>query len=942
MAYGKINVGSTAVKPQEEQKINYTMLYDQGNECTEITGGWDFTYCTKNTDSFTMSFTSANANANQMYTASVNNVLNSYGYSKMVVNYKSVSISTGQPTNGNKPFSVWHNAFNSSNWDTNRLAYYTSSFDTGLQTYDIGGLNTLKPYFMVNGWKSISCYATVTIGNVFLVKEDNYQTWISKAGLSTETYTTLESVIEDSNALNTLMNDKKAVQYMLLNCTGTVMASVIQSELALSIIQASDYNDLIWKNEHWAKFLTMVGEKPTSVNYTMLYDGSLGEAGENGVNICANVSGGFELLKKTGAGTLEFNQNCLTLINNTNVNSDIAVFTKNKIDLSGYIGIYALQDVSITGTITQGGFLSNVMRSKIYSGTNDTVGKTTTAVNATTSVNKHFSYTTDFDTTSGYPYSVVYVPCTTSRTIIKNIYSWFMVKDDISNYERWITLAGLSTDTYTTLDSVLADTTALNTLMNNELAVKYMLTCTGTLMSSIIQNKNALSAIFNSNYNKEIWENAHWSKFLSMVDEEPYPEVLGQVVNYTMLYDGSLGTELDENGIPLNECGDITGGWLGTSYGTNAIVTKNTDHIHIHSYQAQAYTTNKIDMSSYHRMFAITETKGWNTTDTAVNGQSFNKATESSDCVYGRFSEGNHCSNADTHVGFNVNKTTAASYIFDFELPEYFKGNHYIGVNSADGTAAAYIKLYNLVILKEDNWQSWLKIAGLSLDTYTTLDSVLANTTALTTLMNNEKAVNYMLTQCTGTVMASVIQNETALNIIGNSVYCDKIMSNSHWKKFLDMVGFVPILTVTTDVINKGTFRNGSHTLLTNQQNGSDGFTLVGKRNAAATTTCYVNELISWSYKIDLTDYNELSFYARKNVNHGSLYVCVLSDMSSLYTQSLAAVRADYTILPTTWKQYTLDISAITGEQYIVFIGGYFDMSGNDNSSTSYCDIQIR
>ena len=41
MTHGKtnINVAEISYNPYE-QLVNYTMLYDSGDECTDITGGW--------------------------------------------------------------------------------------------------------------------------------------------------------------------------------------------------------------------------------------------------------------------------------------------------------------------------------------------------------------------------------------------------------------------------------------------------------------------------------------------------------------------------------------------------------------------------------------------------------------------------------------------------------------------------------------------------------------------------------------------------------------------------------------------------------------------------------------------------------------------------------------------------------------------------------------
>lgn len=261
-------VGSNSVTPEPSytQLINYTMLYDEGDECTSVTGGWGLcqgtyssVYGRKDAQSITLAFTASNAASNHddAYT-NTENEIDVTDYITMVANYTNVNITTGSETNQNKPFSVYYNTFNSSSWETNRLAYYTSTFATEVQSYDISGHTTIKPIFYVNGWKSISCYADVTINHVLLVKDDNWQEWISKVGLSTDTYTTLDSVLADSTALETLMNNEEAVKYMVYNCTGTVMAGCIQAQTAIDAIADSRYLSMIYGNVHWKKFLDMI------------------------------------------------------------------------------------------------------------------------------------------------------------------------------------------------------------------------------------------------------------------------------------------------------------------------------------------------------------------------------------------------------------------------------------------------------------------------------------------------------------------------------------------------------------------------------------------------------------------------------------------------------------------------------------------------------------
>lgn len=154
-----------------------------------------------------------------------------------------------------------------------------------------------------------------------------------------------------------------------------------------------------------------------------------------------------------------------------------------------------------------------------------------------------------------------------------------------------------------------------------------------------------------------------------------------------------------------------------------------------------------------------------------------------------------------------------------------------------------------------------------------------------------------------------------------------------------------PIKKFVQADFNSGTFYNCTKTLLSNQQNSSDGFTLVGRRSQSYSATVYTNQYVCWAYKYDFTNCKTVNYYARKNANHGVSWVYVLKDLNSTASQGstnfLAEKWVHYNDLSTSWTKYTLDVSNISGEAYIVFVGGYIDNTGNTTSSTSYCDIQF-
>ena len=274
MAYGKINVerAVSGGSGLPAQLVNYTMLYDAGDECVDITGGWSAAITavtpptvTKNIDNIYIKTNPITSNGSNVYIATTNKFT-----SEEYVGYYAVLTTGTMPTT--KYHIYYANMFAIGTLDSRTDANSISRLDNNGKTFSkksVMRANYIKDrYLHVYGGSVGTGYGGISVTanfyNMFLVKEDNWQEWISKAGLSTSTYTTLDAVIADSTALTTLMNNKDAVKYMLLNCTGTVMASVIQNENALDIIRDSQYNAMIYENEHWNKFLRMVEEVPES------------------------------------------------------------------------------------------------------------------------------------------------------------------------------------------------------------------------------------------------------------------------------------------------------------------------------------------------------------------------------------------------------------------------------------------------------------------------------------------------------------------------------------------------------------------------------------------------------------------------------------------------------------------------------------------------------
>lgn len=141
---------------------------------------------------------------------------------------------------------------------------------------------------------------------------------------------------------------------------------------------------------------------------------------------------------------------------------------------------------------------------------------------------------------------------------------------------------------------------------------------------------------------------------------------------------------------------------------------------------------------------------------------------------------------------------------------------------------------------------------------------------------------------------------------------------------------------MTLSEINKGTFRHvssGSHTVVSGTgYDGTDCITIVGRGSTSPRTS--LDQVNTFNYMLDLTSIGEISFYAKKNANHGNIEVC-LDDINT------KLIGIGYGSLGTDWVRYTLDVSRFTGVHNLVFVGGYIDSTGNSSSSTSYSDIKF-
>lgn len=268
---------------------------------------------------------------------------------------------------------------------------------------------------------------------------------------------------------------------------------------------------------------------------------------------------------------------------------------------------------------------------------------------------------------------------------------------------------------------------------------------------------------------------------------------LKQKVNYTMLYDYG------------DECEELTGGWQnkilikdGNSGTVSKTFTKNDDNLYrkistsTTQYVSQDHGVvgnNKIDITGYSMLSAVMS--GYGSVSSYNGGDYAEMALGTAVILWNGTAHfrGDHEAvgiefNSIKHLGAKkTGSYTINKGLYSFDISQ-FNGEWYAGVGQGISWAKAnkYIYLYACILLKQDFWQPLASLAGISASS---IADILTNSS---TLLNNENAVKYMISHCTGDFMASAVANQTFLTALNNSPYKTIIQGNEHWNKFLSMV----------------------------------------------------------------------------------------------------------------------------------------------------------
>ena len=234
--------------------------------------------------------------------------------------------------------------------------------------------------------------------------------------------------------------------------------------------------------------------------------------------------------------------------------------------------------------------------------------------------------------------------------------------------------------------------------------------------------------------------------------------------NYLMLY--YLG----------DECTGITGGWSNVT-GMSATKGATSMTISTTTSDRAAYgTTNKVDLSEQSAIAVFIPTATFSCSGSTLNA-GFNHTNERSmsdtgigQGIFNFCRESHNATVSNTYYVASIN-VDASRYLTFWKNATY--------------SCTYKITTSMVAVFKKDYWQKLCALAGVA--ALESIADLLSNQEALSAILRNEQAVNYMTT-CTGDFMALALGSANFLTAYRASPYKSTIDTNKHWSKFLAFV----------------------------------------------------------------------------------------------------------------------------------------------------------
>ena len=138
-------------------------------------------------------------------------------------------------------------------------------------------------------------------------------------------------------------------------------------------------------------------------------------------------------------------------------------------------------------------------------------------------------------------------------------------------------------------------------------------------------------------------------------------------------------------------------------------------------------------------------------------------------------------------------------------------------------------------------------------------------------------------------------------------------------------------------------FSNHTKKIITGYNN-TTGISIIG--TASQSCNNGMTYALRCDVKMDFTNANALYWHCMRGALHGAMWVFITDgnfslSLANFESSSYKSMYVHYNNLPTTWTEYYLDTTSITGVKTVTFMGGWLDATGYTTSDTRYSNIRL-
>lgn len=252
------------------------------------------------------------------------------------------------------------------------------------------------------------------------------------------------------------------------------------------------------------------------------------------------------------------------------------------------------------------------------------------------------------------------------------------------------------------------------------------------------------------------------------------------IQNYLCLYNkGEMYTDLTGGYTSLYTTGEDT---------TWRDYTINANNIYLHANYSDGYTSsnmqvgtsNAIDLRDYSKIIYQLDiehknSNGWGSESIGVvSGPNINTGA----------------GNDDVLAFKSITPTSLGNYsgFYSVELTSPVVGHPVVQVTAGQYGGNTSITIHDIIALKKDSWQTLYAMLGKNYKDYTE-QSLIDSNEDLVTILNDNRMRNYLVNQCTGSLMFGFLNNTEQRAVITQHPNYYEFVSNQHWKFFLELFG---------------------------------------------------------------------------------------------------------------------------------------------------------